>query len=132
MNMASVVTALAPLQAQHGWKHVGEALSLNAVPDWSRMPAAFVHPLKETALDGNQLGAHAHRQIVTENFAVVIVCPLAELEQRRDEVRNTLLPGPLQDRQWQTNYVEGEVLDLDRTTIWWRETYSTQVLRSHT
>lgn len=129
MSPSVVVSYLAPTLTAAGFVVVQNALSLNALPDWDQVPACFVHPVKDLADGGNRLSTYAQSQVVRELFAVVTVCELDELEARRDTIRQRLMADNLPGRRFETIFEEGETLDLNRTLIWWRDTYSTRIER---
>ncbi len=135
MKNSEIVSHIEAPLLTAGFVHVGSALSQNAMPRWDKVPAAFVHPLKDDALGENRVSSCAHSQVRMERFGVVIVCAIDDLEDWRVEVDKALLtPNPatgewLPGRKHATNWVEGEIVDLTATQIWWRDTYSTKTER---
>ena len=132
MDAEAICNFIAADLTAAGFEVIEPALSLTALPDWDQLPAAFVHPMKDRALGGNTLTAGGFRQSISEQFAVVVVCPIADLKTRRDQVAAALLGKLLPGRRYETEYAEGEVLDLNRTAIWWRDSYTTQIDRRTT
>lgn len=132
MDTAAIVTHIKPDLLAAGFAVVQSALSVEAIPNWYQLPAAFVHPVKDVARGGNRFGTYAHAQTVDEQFAVVTVCAIDELETWRGHVRDKLIAGPLPGRVFETDFIEGEILDLNRTAIWWRDVYGTAVERRST
>ncbi len=135
MNTKLIVDHIQAPLLTAGFLSVQSALSQNAMPDWDVLPAAFVHPVKDTREGESRLGNCRHSQVRVESFAVVVVCAIDDLQGWRDEVDTVLLtpPGPgaewLPGRKHATQWVEGDIVDLTRTAIWWRDIYSTSVER---
>lgn len=132
MNTQAVIDYLSPILLTAGWATVQDALSLNALPNWDKVPAAFVYPVRDQAMSDNTLGTYAHSQMVREGFAVVHVCALAELEARRATVHQALLSALLPGYVFQTQYESGEILEINRTLVWWRDVYAVQRERRYT
>lgn len=101
-----------------------DADGLSGLPHW------YVMPLHERA-EGNENAAGATRQTVTVSFVVITVSKVAELEQWRDELFDAL-HGKVFDQSRRISecvYVQGEVVDVTATAIWWRDVFSYRIRR---
>ena len=113
-------------------KGYGDALSLNAnIEDATlELPKILYHPLKEEA-GGNRLGSEAVSQVTTIFFVLLSVCPMGGL----DAVRNALLASLVGKVFGGSNgvseviHVEGEVLEVTATAMWWRDVFSYRLER---
>lgn len=132
MDTQTVVDYLKPILLGAGFVSVQNALSLNALPNWDQVPAVFVYPVRDQALGDNTLGTYAHSQMIREGFAIVHVCALDDLEARRGSVHGALLPTLLPGYVFQTQFETGEILEINRTLVWWRDVYAVQRERRYT
>lgn len=85
-------------------------------------PAAFVHPIGASA--SGSVADNFISQRVTEQFAVLLVAPSADIGSIRKDVRDTLLgyqPGVTTE---QIEYDAGVVVKIDAHITTWRELYS--------
>ncbi len=124
--------ALQALQVAGVIKSYGNARSVNALIEdaTAELPKILYHPLKEEA-GGNRLATQAVSQVTTIFFVLISVCPLGGL----DAVREALLAGLVGKVFGGSNgvseviHVEGEVLEVNATAIWWRDIFSYRLER---
>jgi len=108
-----------------GLKRVGHADSMEAIDGLAEVPAAFVHPFADQA-GGNTLDNDV-AQRVGAMFVVQIVARTSSdsaepLEDARDAIRSALL-GWQGEYHEPIEYVRGEVIDVSKQIIWWRDIY---------
>lgn len=94
------------------------------------LPLLRVHPWKEQVLP-NRYDNHV-AQRGDEQFAVVTVCPIEELEALRTLLDSALLGKNLPTYVHDITAVSGEVLQISATVIWWRDIYQTSRERRQT
>lgn len=98
------------------------------------LPAAFFHLFKETARPNETIGLS--RQEVTILVAIKVVAKNSQLHHSRDVLRGLLLGyAPTLEQSGVEvispfQYVGGEVVDVDRSVIWWRDIYELTVLKT--
>lgn len=122
----------AALQAAGAIKSYDDARSVTAnVEDASlELPRLLYHPLKEEA-GGNRLATTAVSQVTTIYFVVISLCPAEQLES----VRNALLAALVgqvfggASGVSEVIHVEGEVLEVSATAVWWRDVFSFRLER---
>lgn len=92
------------------------------------LPLLLLHPWKEAA-GANPYDNHVRHEVF-ERFACVTVCAEDDLEDHRQHLFDALLGQVPPDYTDDVQYIEGEVLDLNMTTIWWRDIFEMKRLRS--
>lgn len=111
-----------------------QAISLESVLDDEQqslqLPVWYVHPLQERA-GGNQISTLATRQSVEVQFVVITVCTFADLPTWRDELFGALHGKVLDTSRHlsETEFLQGDVVDVTATAIWWRDVFSYRIER---
>lgn len=130
MAMAEIIAALKTVP---GLEVIAPAVSLEALPDLPKYPAALIYPTKEVA-EPNQLTTQfAARQTTMVLFTVVIACPMDKHEKLREDILVALV-GKDTDSERNvdiTVHVEGEVMELTPTLIWWRDVFGYKIHRRY-
>lgn len=104
---------------------VDHAFFMEPVDDLAaEVPAVYAYP-------GDEIAARsAHDNVVvqqvTEQIALVIVCPVASFVAIRDEVRGALLGYQPAANLTDLEYVSGKPLDIRGDYLWYRQTYITE------
>lgn len=109
---------------------VRDAMAMNPSFEGVTLPLVYVYPSKEVAAP-NSLDNHV-RQNVSEQFAVLTLCAIADLETKRQKIFDKLLGAQLPDYVYEITYVGGEVLDISGTAISWKDTFETKRDRRQT
>lgn len=133
-TVASTLSAL-ELSGSPLFKSVEGAAEFACVQEsLKRVPAAFVLPLREVATSNELLGGSV-LQAVREQFAVVVAvsnlrdargdAAKAQLATIKPLVMGALLGWvPVADYE-PIEYVSGQLLRLDKTTLWWQWVFVT-------
>lgn len=94
------------------------------------LPRILYHPLKEEA-GSNRLATESVSQVTTIYFVLISICTTENLEA----TRNALLAGLVgkvfggANGVSEVNHVEGEVLEVTATAVWWRDVFSYRLER---
>lgn len=104
-------------------------------------PAAFVLPADEVS-GPNTLSSGAVSQLVTATFTVVIaVANYADstgksghdsLQEIREKVLACLIGWPPPDTVTEVTHTQGNLALYNQSTLWWRDSFSTQFYRRKT
>jgi hypothetical protein len=131
MNSA-LENILATLQNTNVIRAYGEAKSVNPIYEDANadLPKILHHPLKEDA-GPNRLGTEAVSQVTTIYFVLISVCPLGGLEAVREALLAALVGKVFGGSNGVSEviHVEGEVLEVTATAIWWRDIFSYRLER---
>jgi hypothetical protein len=130
MAMSEIIAALRTVP---GLEVIAPAVSLQALPDLPKYPAALVYPTKEVA-EPNQLTTQfAVRQTTMVLFTVVLACSMDDHERLREAVLVALVgKEPDAERNVDlTVHVEGEIMELTPTLVWWRDVFGYKIHRRY-
>lgn len=129
MRIRPIITQLETATTADFFKAIEAASSINLVESISaNCPSVYVHPVSENP-QTSQLITGVH-QDVEERFAVLIAAQNIQaasepLEDARDEIKTALVGfQPSADHDY-IEFVSGEVVDVDKGVIWWRDIYKT-------
>lgn len=129
-NEVSVI--LTKLRTEGSIKSFDDARSITAnIEDASmELPRVLYHPLKEEA-NPNRLATEAVSQVTTVYFVLVSVCPSELLEATRNAILANLVGKIFGGAVGvsEVNHVEGEVLEVSATAVWWRDVFSYRLER---
>lgn len=136
MNVTRICDFLRPTITDTGlaayYKSVQPARSMEPDPSDldADLPMLRVHPWRE-AVQANRYDNFL-QQRADEQFAVVTVCPIEDLEALRNLLDSALLGKVLPTYTHDIVAVSGEVLNVTATVIWWRDIYQTSRERRQT
>ena len=113
---------------------VEPAQSLTALSDEEMqydLPIAFVYAGKETASDSDVINAVS--QLSPRSFSILIAAKNSDgesepLEDIRDQIKTALLGYQIDEEHDHIAYAEGDVIDVSKRLIWWKDTFETWVL----
>lgn len=112
------------------FKTVGPAWTSKPVENFDQeTPACWYY------LDGMQSEASPYMNETLQpgdfRIAVLIVCPVADIEGLIDEVKAALVGFEPTDGAWEAfEHLDGSALDINNSIIWWRDIYAVHNLRS--
>lgn len=136
MNVKRICDFLRPTITDTGlaayYKTVTPAKSIEPDPADldADLPLLRVHPWREQVLPNRYDNFMAQRG--DEQFAVVTVCLIDQLEALRNLLDSALLGKVLPTYKHDIVAVSGEVLNVTATVIWWRDIYQTSRERRQT
>ena len=129
MRIRPIITRLESETTSGFFKAIEAASSINVVESISaNCPSVYVHPVSESPRDSQLISGVS--QDVEQRFAVLIAAQNIQassepLEDARDEIFSALIGyQPSADH----DYIEhegGEVIDVDKGVIWWRDIFKT-------
>lgn len=111
--------------------HVEPAQSLNSLSDdeiTSGLPIAFVYSGKEVGMESNLINKTSQR--VPKRFCIIIAAANSDginepLEDVRDQIKAALTGWSPDSTHDPVEFVDGDVLDISKRLIWWRDIYVT-------
>lgn len=136
MTPASIITRL---HEQCAELHLvgGAAQLARAIEALTAVPAAFVLPARETAVDSPFMDQIVQQEVRAEFTVVVAVRNLAddagaaareELEPVRESVRGALLGWIPDGAESGCEFVGGELAQFKDSLLWWADTFSVSYL----
>ena len=129
MRIRPIITRLETETTADFFKAIEAASSINLVESISaNCPSVFVHPVSETPRDSQLISGV--NQDVEQRFAVLIAAQNIQsdsepLEDARDEIKTALIGYQPSADQDYIEFEGGEVIDVDKGVIWWRDIYKT-------
>lgn len=123
---------LKPLLATTNFEVVEYASQMDFVGNSTEtrtLPAVFFHLFKEEAQPNETLGAVS--QVVKVMIAFKVVTKNIDLDAARTDLNQKLMgftPTSIECLS-AFEYIGGEVVDVDKSTIWWRDIYQINILK---
>lgn len=110
---------------------VEPAQSLNSLSDdeiGDGLPIAFVYSGKEVGMESELINKISQR--VPQRFCIIIAAANTDgvdepLEDVRDQIKAALTGWSPDAAHDPVEFVDGDVLDVSKRMIWWRDTYTT-------
>jgi len=129
MRIRPIITRLESDTTPNFFKSIGPANSLSSVDSIaSNCPSIWVHPVGEQSQISRLMTGT--RQDCDQTFAVLyaaqnIQASSEPLEDARDEVFSALLSFQPSEEHDYIEHVSGEVVEVDKGVIWWRDIFKT-------
>lgn len=122
MNLEFIETVLNSFQ---GFEYVGHATDLDFIgnsKDTIKLPSVFYHPWSEDAMGFDSIDDND--AIIEINFGIKVVAKNTELATVRRNIKQLLLGHKESGMLTPIMYRKGEVINVEKSIIWWRDIYS--------